>query len=1328
MISFLGRTHEDCSSEANSNPNGLFLTSVLKENPFARTELNEFVELDQGQNMACFLSTILYKNGSSFRETSNSLLMTFPGHLKFGALRFENLNVNLSIENPRCLDSEIGGQSGIVFQLNGNYQKHTARQKLGIFQIPPDSQVNLNIGLDSRVASRGSFSGVINVLGIKSTVNVNISKHGLEFHTKGKIHNLFAMSAIFRSRLKSWNNQHFTATGGFESNAAVGSLHRVLENELKRYSNAMLVKTQARLELSTETRERARNRLREVQILRDKWLKKFQEVKKEYEEAEYQCKSAEDNLETFHELAKDFSGEILLLNQTLNGLCKLKDCPKICQEGSYCYTCWEYVNATKMGQCPATCHNTKPERIPPLKMDAICKNEHGKRIHAVRSWFGQLLGTLIGIGGTLLGFPPDVSFAVGNGVSRFVRSIKKGDPNIGEIFNGIKGKRDPLSSGLVKAGTAVSRVGAFAGAAVPGLGVAAKVVGTTLSSVGGVFSLVDRSQGHWKCTFKDEKCTKDRFQYKYINTPYTCQLPCKQRYVAKTIQKLCCSVVSCASFVANVTCVSENAFCKKARRDALDQILKVKANAAKLLKSSHDAQQNVSLWNMKKERLSIKVLSASRSLQAYQAATRSLEEAYNVTVKSQERKLEILAKPLMLRSFFNKLGESLVKVEDIKFKVKVSAKHYLALLPIDITVSLNGTKHEKVSTIMDFKNINRSLQRIAKEILSVYVGDVSRLSRKRRSTKSTNSSTEDTKFYTLQTFHRVCSEFSNHKQTLYQVATSLYNLFFETQQFREKKTQRQTSLIVNNSVTFERVDINKTKGKELGIDINYDSYVNILESDPELLEAIRFQDDALRKEIEHVESGSKLLYKNWLATMENIYETISEECSGFDDCLKYTIDSLAEITLDAGLISAEKTRVQIRNIEVKFFNLTRQSDMSVSDALHITQDILQILENMTGAEDICAKAPNITKHPVPLTTLGVNDTLVLRCNATGDSLVYQWRFDGEILKDQSTNILLINKTSPFHSGNYLCEVSNHVAKAISILASVVVGTQPLIVHHPTPRRNFILSEYDSLHCQVKKDARNVTFQWWFRPFKSSSFMALPNETFSHLSFAPVRSYHEGWYFCNVSNLFGHTISKTSFVRVLNYTLPVPAAKLMLTVISKSRSSHKSVYYQDTLAKVLASRFPDIDNNSQRVDERIRELHPTSCKIITRHDNRFDRTEICDWTFSVVGENVTSKAMLNSSPSQQIKKIISATFKVKKALGQLGNETNAGKIKFSLEKTIYSVQKHSLSVISMSLSCPKRQFLVENVYKCGKSIKLYVVHLFRQKYCTFAFLIHLFNVL
>ncbi|XP_028418293.1 uncharacterized protein LOC114543561 [Dendronephthya gigantea] len=645
---------------------------------------------------------------------------------------------------------------------------------------------------------------------------------------------------------------------------------------------------------------------------------------------------------------------------------------------------------------------------------------------------------------------------------------------------------------------------------------------------------------------------------------------------------------------------------------------------------------------MKREILFNKVRSASRVMKAYQDAVRSLEKAFNVTVENRKKTLKILEKPMMLRNLVNKFGELRIRIEEIKFSVKVIPGRNTTLLPLNIKVTLDGNQEKQVSTVLDFTNFNRSLRSIAKEILGVYFGDVTRVSRMKRSTDTANS-TNDSKFFTLQTFHRLCSEFRNHKQTLYQAAMSLYNLSYENQQLLEEERQRERDFFINDTAIFENFKVNHTKASELGLVVNYNSYSNVLANDPELSVAKHFQQEALKNEFDVVHLSSTLLFKNWLVTMENIFKELSDECSGFNDCLKYTIDSLLELVSDTNRPESEKLRREIRNVEEMYNNLTRQSNVSVSDAVLMSWDILQTLKNMTGEEDVCARSPNITKHPTPFIQLSMNKTLVLTCNATGDSLAYQWQLNGENLKHQTANILRIKNVSPLNSGNYSCDVSNHVAKASSIPTVVVIGAPPLIVRYPVRRLNVILSGYGTLICEAKMDSRNISYQWWFSQSKSGSFVPLPNETFSHLSFAPVKSFHEGWYFCNVSNPFGNAITQKSFVKVLKYSLPVPIAKLSLTIISES-SNNFSILYKDALAKALAFRLAT-PNKTLLPEKIIKDLIPTSCRHILHREDEFGRTDTCDWTFSIIGDNVTSSAE-HIAPPQQIKKIVSSTSRLK----------------------------------------------------------------------------------
>ena len=139
-----------------------------------------------------------------------------------------------------------------------------------------------------------------------------------------------------------------------------------------------------------------------------------------------------------------------------------------------------------------------------------------------------------------------------------------------------------------------------------------------------------------------------------------------------------------------------------------------------------------------------------------------------------------------------------------------------------------------------------------------------------------------------------------------------------------------------------------------------------------------------------------------------------------------------------------------------------------------------------------------------------------------------------------------------------------------------------------------------------------------------------------------------------------------FVAVLKYSLRVPAAKVSLTVISRSSASDTSTFYQETLANMLASRI-------STTNDRIKELIPETCTFLAPHDDGLDRTEICDWTFTVIGENLSSPATINYKSWKQNKIKISATLKLKLLIGQVSNKTNANGIVFSSGKTNNSVR-------------------------------------------------------
>ena len=303
------KSQEDCSQERNSYSHGFVLKNVLQTSPFLGTELKEFFELNQTRNVSCFLRTTMYNekqnNGSSYRERSDAVIITFHGHIKFGTLRFENLDVKMWMKSQRCSNTTLNQHRRVVAEVAGTWgQKENTGKRLGIFQLPSDSAIKLHIGQDSRNASGGSFQGVVNILGFRSPVDVNVSYDGLEFHAKGKVYGMFHASAIFKSGLLSWEDQRYIASGSFESKIAVGNVYRLLNTEVATLSREVFSTIQKRLELSADTIQRAKSRLSDVQILRDEWLKNYEKINKEYNKVKDQLVCMSFFFESMHDQSR----------------------------------------------------------------------------------------------------------------------------------------------------------------------------------------------------------------------------------------------------------------------------------------------------------------------------------------------------------------------------------------------------------------------------------------------------------------------------------------------------------------------------------------------------------------------------------------------------------------------------------------------------------------------------------------------------------------------------------------------------------------------------------------------------------------------------------------------------------------------------------------------------------------------------------------------------------------------------------------------------------------------------------------------------------------
>ncbi|XP_028397955.1 uncharacterized protein LOC114521651 [Dendronephthya gigantea] len=1080
------------SQKADDDLQGLFFTNEIKQNPFIGTELSPFVEIGTNKTFSYFLDAMIYENKSSYEEISNGISMSFNGNLKYGPIRFENLHIELSIGDLSCSNSMKSCSNstktvGAVFT-GDNYGKK-GKTKFGIFRVSGNKPLNLLIAIarNKNSSSLGSFQAVTKILGFEKWVNVSFFEKGLAFRVDGKIHGLFDANMSCESRLATWENQIFIVDGVFEDRLTQTGLKHSLSLEMDRYAVRVFRKAMKRVRSINETEQRAKRRLEKVMTFEKLASETTQRAREEYQVASRGLKMAKQELAYLERAANNNSEELQELKSALDRLCPVKHCPDICQEGVSCTKCYQDIIGKAMGVCPATCFNTVQRRLPPLTEIVLCESQKCTRIHSTNGLFKRLLGetfggilkSVVSFGisafATFLGAPPPLSSALGSGIVQLLDtgridetlcSVAKGaitsfigGPGVKKVFQ--QYSKTSLREGVKHGAIALGRTGV------------SKVVSKAISCQR------EQRDGHWKCHVVAVQCNKDRFQYEYEHTPYICKQSCEKDTVTKTIEKSCCSTVPCASLIVNLTCVAENVLCKKVREAAMEQFSKTKTKTVQILKSLENARQNVSYWTMKKRKDYIKFIAAGRSLNTSRNAVYSLRKAYNVSVETREKKLKLLARPLQIRSILDEhlTHVAKVKLETIRFKVKVSASYQSNLLPIFITFKINETDKE-MFTVLDFSNLNASMRSVAKEILSHFVGDLSSVSRRKRSVEDTGNSELENKLSTLKDYHKLCAEFQNHQLPLEAVVRSLYDLSSEMRSLLEK-SKRVITANVNVTDVLTNLNINLTLATEMGLATDNGSYVNDLNADPEMTEAEELHQEAARDGYEPLQVATKLLIHNWFVTMEDLFNDsrIAKECSGFDDCLLYILNSLSDIYSALELPGAQNVRDQIKDIETKITSLTQNLDLSVNSAVELSSEILEILENLTSGNSICGLAPNITKHPEAFVELGEGETLQLTCNATGSSLTYRWRYNTEILQDKSSGILSIENITASHSGNYTCEVSNHIAKETSIPARIVVISPPVIAVQPAEYLGVVLFSDDSLECQAQNNNRNISYQW-----------------------------------------------------------------------------------------------------------------------------------------------------------------------------------------------------------------------------------------------------------
>lgn len=1174
----------------------------------------------------------------SFEKNNDTNAISMIFH---GAMRFYELKFeNLVV----VLTMQAGRNSGVL--LHGRKSQY-ANTNFGIFTLN-NPEVRMSLSSQSPNHSCGFFQSTVNIFGFRDSVNVTFNHNGVHFHAAGKVFGTFLANVTCHASLNAWKNLKFLARGEFTRNEAglVSSLNR----NIKDYAHKVYVNAWKRYSLYEKRQKRAEERLRAVEEL-------LEDKKREVNKTRHEYIVAKMNLENAQRRQDNASQRLVANSSTyLLQLCPdVGPCPDICQAGIACRQCTLNITGKSKNTCLSTCYKSVTRRVKTNTSRVSCVRHQCDRIYHKEGLKNlQLQQTLSELQNDIFSF----------GRSGYVqRTYERHQTS--QIFPGYQKH---------------------------GLCLNSKCKPTSYR-----FYNKNIRIGYWNCSVRPQTCGALGSRYESYQVSYLCEKPCDSLVATETLPSTCCTRVPCAFRSVNRTCVAQNHFCNRLRTDALKKLAN-SSNDIDLWKSVEDAVGEVHKRRMEARLAEIRLKSARVLLNITQDSVKRLRKTYNMSLNAGYNVSRALWRKLKLRNIFL---DSMSVVENASFSVYVHKERESYLLPVKLKVKIQG-KSGVFAAVIDFKNVALSLKNAAHEIVRFY-GKIEDSNYNGGEKQYSEGSSDEKTFAlsNLKKYHKLCSEFTNYKSVLRDIASDLFYSTTEVIKNIKNFTKVETAIYPVN-VTKILESFNSEYASKLGVPIDKESYYRSLANDTIMLESLQIEKEARQDGLKPAKLYFKLLLKNWFSAMENLFDVLATNCNGLEDCVFYVINRLHEVNEAQGFPGSQRIRKMIENIRRELGQFKR-TDFSTRDANNASSNVLNILNDMNAVKLFCARPPNITEQPEPLTNIGEGNSFKLKCNASGDELMFYWKFNNAYLNDQTSNTLYVKNASSKDSGNYTCIVFNHISMEISAPAFVVVHSAPHIKTQPVERLNAILFSNNWLTCMAESLGNNITYQWYFKALNSSVFIKLSEEVFPYLNLLSIQNEQEGRYFCRVSSIYGSTRSTNSYVKVLNFILPTPQVQLSVSLsqsqLDLRRLARSNPTQYENAKAGLAQKLASVLNiTAQRIENTLTNSslyfssNVENLRVVKCSGQIPD--QICKWSFKYNGVYNKSGKHLNKGPL----KVIGSLRRLRAFIGGIAQAVN-GNLLFERGKMRYLVVRNSLSVDSVRMTCPLGTSL-EDLFKCG----------------------------
>ena len=1199
---------------------------------------------------------------SSIRQSFAGVRFALVAQICHKRLCFTNINCNVwSLTDNYCLTNSSGTDNGII--VNGTAMRDIP---LGnIITFPARRPLRMLISRKNEPLET-TFECSVRLLGLAKTTSVRMVGQELFFSISGPIFGIFEtllnVKADFEN-VADWKSLLFGVKGTMSKSSG---LHVMLEGTIAnettlaaKEATRRLGKAKAAFSVVKMKADAARKFLREKETITEQLRRKKEKAEEDLRVARLQ-----------YQLAKvRFNNMVNLNRHLLNPTCEIRECNYTCLNGCvYPDLCQDPINITYLNRYCATVDKPMTVKV----VESITR----KRSFSVQTYHTVYTGNC----------KSGVSFKKIMDYAKREAQVGKFDGwIIGNVFGSIATKVSKVIGGLA---------GAIGGDVVGHF--SKKIFGCseTYKTVLGKPRLVEYEQKRFEvkavvkmikaidCSGQEEKTKPGGF-----GPPY----PCCKRY-------------GCQTKVIDPLCVKHNEECLISMTElkfTLDTFNETFQNAFLNLKESVDKVKKATAVYEKARIRHEVALDELHKVKSYTELSLFAVEIVNASMIHVRRVVDFGLKISQAMNVTNSYGNKTVDVEDLRFSLTTTSEDTKKIL-FQCTVSSANKKSTLVSFVVDFDQVERSINFASKTILSELFGGKKRVAPEEQS-HFENSTNVNALHISFTDYPHACKFANSTHLFLISILRPLENLISAAKGLDEELSSGFQDLDrMKHTVNGSRSSSNSSSNSNISNSSSRSPNSSFVSDYLEIIELLKNESTQVRNDSSQSWNET---FEAWRAFLEVFtHKSGFQECSGAIDCIEYSFEGLREFYEFESSPQAMTIKDALSKLKDLIIALTYKV-LTMRETENTLQQAVLLLNETRDDSVLCGGTPYITSSPQKEIIVLNGESLSLRCTAESEAEIkYAWMRNDKLVDESLDGTFYVRAISKQHEGAYVCVASNNKGSSSSNVTIIKVYNKPSITLHPQPQRVVVDDEMPATFICNATGQPAPTFQWFFISINSS--VVKINETRPVLHMPGPRRHQEGYYYCEASNEHGVAISQKARLDVLGYSVGLPRLLFALNISSScwevSNTSNNSVHKAlscNSSIEVLPS-----SENETLTDDILRSLARSlnaSIKLISE----FEYSSRNNYTATIAFILDIDKEAWKQSNFTSHMQVVEAIAYIGANLIEKVEQFNSSILNKTFEvpwnNTIVYGDPGSLHVYPLSPECPPGQALDGNGYICGK---------------------------